>query len=184
MNGLMIAALARCASAFGEPRYAAEAAGAATFVLGRLRDASGGLLHRYRDGNAAFAADLDDHAFLAWGCLELHRATGEGRWLAEARALADALLERFRDPAGGGLFFAGGDPLLPLRQKIAADGAVPAGNAVAADLLVGLAQAGAGERYRDEARAILAGLSGDAERSPLGCAGLLAAALDLEETGA
>ena len=82
------------------------------------------------------------------------------------------MLARLRDPAGGGLFFAPEDPLLPLRQKIAADAAVPAGNAVAAEVLIGLARAGAGERYRDEARAILAGLAGDVERSPLGCAGL------------
>ena len=72
-NGLMIAALAKAAEVFGEPSYAREAAGAAEFVLTKLRDAQGNLLHRYRDGEAAFPAVIDDYADLAWGCLELAR---------------------------------------------------------------------------------------------------------------
>jgi uncharacterized protein YyaL (SSP411 family) len=179
-NGLMIAALARASALLGEPGWAREAAAAAGFVLGRLRDGAGGLLHRWRDGEAAFPATLDDHAFMARGCLELHAATGEARWLEEARGLADAMIARFRDPDGGGFFFAAADPLLPLRQKIAADGAVPSGNAVAVEVLARLARLTGQGRYREEAQAALAACGGDVEANPLGCAGLLAAAMTLE----
>ncbi|UCG53727.1 MAG: thioredoxin domain-containing protein, partial [Candidatus Latescibacterota bacterium] len=44
-NGLMIAALAKSARAFGEPSYAKSAGRAVEFILGKLRDDEGRLLH-------------------------------------------------------------------------------------------------------------------------------------------
>ena len=175
-NGLMIAALAKAAVVFGEPSYAREAAGAAEFVLTKLRDAAGNLLHRYRDGEAAFPAVVDDYADLAWGCLELHGATGEQRWLEEATALVEAMDARFGDGAGG-LFFSAPDPLLPLRQVIATDAALPAGAAVAAEVLVRLGAATGQARYGERARELVRALGGALESTPLGCCQLLSAAL-------
>jgi len=179
-NGLMIAALAKAAVVFGEPSYAREAGRAAEFVLTKLRDAAGNLLHRYRDGEAAFPAVVDDYADLAWGCLELHGATGEFRWLDEARALVEAMTARFSDGAGG-LFFSAPDALLPLRQVIAADAALPAGAAVAAEVLVRLGSATGESRYGERARELVRALGGALERTPLGCCQLLAAAMLLAE---
>ena len=175
-NGLTIAALARGAAVFGEPRYAREAARAAEFVLTKVRDAAGNLVHRYRDGEAACPAVVDDYAALAWGCLELHGATGEPRWLDEARGLVDALDARFADGTGG-LFFCAADPLLPLRQTIATDAAVPAGAAVAAEVLLRLGTATGEARYTQRARDLIRALAGDIERAPLGCSHLVAAAM-------
>jgi uncharacterized protein len=179
-NGLMVAALAKGAAVFSEPRYAQEAARAAGFVLETLRDGAGQPLHRWRDGEAACPAVIDDYAALAWGCLELHGATGESRWLEEARRLVDALGERFGDGAGG-LFFSSPDPLLPLRQVIVTDAALPAGAAVAAEVLARLGATPGGARYTEQARQLLRALGGGAERAPLGCAHLLAAAMLLGE---
>ena len=179
-NGLMIAALAKAAVVFGEPSYAREAAHAAGFVLTKLRDAEGNLLHRYRDGEAAFPAVLDDYADLAWGCLELHGATGERRWLEEATALVDVLESRFGDGAGG-LFFSAPDPLLPLRQVIVTDAALPAGAAVAAEVLVRLGKATGLARYGERARELIRAVGGAIESAPLGCAQLLSAAMLLGE---
>jgi hypothetical protein len=175
-NGLMVAALARGASVFSEPRYAAAAAGAAGFVLARLRDAGGGLLHRYLDGDAGCPAVLDDYAYLAWGCLELFEATGDPRWRQETRELLEALDTRFGDGSGG-LFFSAPDPLLPLRQTISVDAALPAGAAVAAEVLTRFGCATGEARYGERARALLRALGGDIERAPLGCAHLLSAAM-------
>ncbi len=178
-NGLMIAALARAAAVFAEPRYAQEAAGAAEFVLAALRDPQGALVHRYREGEAACPGVLDDHAFLAWGALELHAATGAGRWLDEALRLVEGLVARFGDGAGG-LFFSAQDPLLPLRQATAADAAVPAGAAVAAEVLVRLAAATGDPRQRERAQGIVQAFGGNVVRAPLGHAHLLSTALLLE----
>jgi uncharacterized protein YyaL (SSP411 family) len=131
-NGLMIAALARAAAAFDEPRFAADAVRAADFALANLRDQDGRLLKRWRDGVAGMPGTLDDYAFLAFGLIELYQATFETRYLAEAIALCDTMLAHFADAKAGG-FFLGADDAhdLPLRTKDTFDGALPSGTSIA-----------------------------------------------------
>ncbi len=131
-NGLMIAALARGARVLGRDEYAAAAAKAAGFIFEKMRGPDGRLLHRYRDGEAAIAANLDDYAFLAWGFLELYEATLEPAWLASALDLTRESIDRFWDAGQGGFFFAPADrDDLILRRKELYDGATPSGNSVA-----------------------------------------------------
>lgn len=132
-NGLMIAALGRSARALDEPRYAAAGQRAADFVLGRLRSGSGVLLHRYRDGEAAVPAHLDDYAFLIWGLIELYEAEFESRNLKSALELAGDAINLFWDGDRGGFYFSGGNQEeVLLRSKESYDGAVPSGNAAMA----------------------------------------------------
>jgi len=131
-NGLMIAALAQAARALDDPAMAQAAGRAAGFVLSNLRDASGGLLHRWREGEAAVPGTLDDHAFLAWGLTELYLATFELRWLEAAQDIARRLIDRFLDASDGGFYFSAleaGTPLM--RQKPYYDAAIPSGNSAA-----------------------------------------------------
>jgi uncharacterized protein YyaL (SSP411 family) len=101
----------------------------------------GELLHRYRDGEAAILANLDDYAFLAWGEIELYQATLDPEHLGRAVALTDGMVERFRDTDRGGLFFSPeGKEDLIVRQREVYDGAVPSGNSVALYNLVRLAR--------------------------------------------
>ncbi len=160
-NGLMIGALAFAGRALDEARFVAAAAAAAARVLEALWLPAGDgppggrrLLHRLRDGEAAIEGLLDDHAFLAWGLLELFEATGEAAWLARARALAAAMRAGFEAPEGG--FFqapaaaADGVALLH-RPRPVYDGAVPAGNSVAALVLGKLALLGQDDDLRQAA---------------------------------
>jgi uncharacterized protein YyaL (SSP411 family) len=138
-NGLAIGAFARAGAVLEEPRYVGAARDAAGFVLSRLR--VDGRLHRvWADGAAGQPAFLDDYAFLASGLLELFEATGELRWVDEAADLHGTLAAEFWDAERGGFFESGEarDPDLP-RAKPAYDGALPSGNAVAAENLVRLA---------------------------------------------
>jgi len=131
-NGLMIAALARGAQVLDEPQYLTAAARAADFLLAKLTTPQGRLLHRYREGEAAIPAYLDDFAFLTWGLIELYEADFDPRWLREALRLNDYMLEHFWDGANGGLFFSAEDhEQLMVRPKEVYDGAVPSGNSVA-----------------------------------------------------
>ncbi|MEP0548977.1 MAG: thioredoxin domain-containing protein [Rhodothermales bacterium] len=131
-NGLMIAALAKAARAFGAPEYAARAARAADFLLTTLRTDGGRLLHRYRNGDAGIPALLDDYAFLVWGLIELYQTTFEPRWLRAALDLNATMLRHFEDPEHGGLFLSPDDgEALLVRQKEYYDGASPSGNSVA-----------------------------------------------------
>ena len=141
-NGLMIAALAHGARTLGEPRYAQQAARAAEFVWQRLRGPDGALMRRYRDGEAAFAGQLDDHAYFARGCLELFLATHEPVWLERASSVTTVMLERFWDDADGACFESPADDVsspqtggLLARLKDTFDGAELAGNSVAAEVL-------------------------------------------------
>ncbi|WP_150267516.1 thioredoxin domain-containing protein [Paenibacillus tepidiphilus] len=132
-NGLMIAALAKGAKALQKPEYAQAAAAAADFIWTTLRREDGRLLARYRDGEAAIPAYVDDYAFLLWGLTELYEATGQAVHLERAIALKDGLLALFADKEGGGFFFTGHDgEELPIRSKELYDGAIPSGNSVAA----------------------------------------------------
>jgi len=81
----------------------------------------------------------------------------------------------------GGLFFSAADPLLPLRQVIATDAALPAGAAVAAEVFARLGGATGQARYGERARELVRALGGALEDAPLGSCQLLSAAMLLGE---
>ncbi len=175
-NGLMIAALARAAQAFGDTRYSEAAGRAARFVLDNLRDSKGKLLHRWRDGEAAVVASLDDHAFLVWGLTELYEATFDVRWLEEALALNDEMLARFLDTEGGGFFFTPGDgEALLVRAKSIHDGALPSGNSVAALNLLRLGRLTGRPHLERQAADLMSAFAGDVADTPASHAHLLQA---------
>jgi hypothetical protein len=136
-NGLMISAIARGAAILDEPAYAAAARRAADFLLATMRSPpgdlpdNGGLLRRYRDGEAAIGAMLDDYAFFVQGLIDLYEATFEFRYLGQAIALTDDQRARFEDPEGGG-FYASAQPDAARLNRIKDDydGAEPSGNSV------------------------------------------------------
>ncbi len=131
-NGLMIAALARSAQALNETAYAKSAGRAMDFILGSLRTPDGRLLHCFRDGQSAFAANLDDYAFIIWALLELYEATFDAAHLSRALEFQSHLTAFFRDEKDGGFFFTPKDAKpLPVRPKELHDGAIPSGNSVA-----------------------------------------------------
>ena len=148
-NGMMIAACARAGAVLNQPAYITAAQRAATFLLDRLYDAATGtLLRRWRDGEARFAAHLDDHMWLVDGLLELHAATGDPAWLENAVAVGKAALKKFADEQGGGFFDTDGtDGSVLVRMKERHDGAEPSGNAVAARVLVRLAALTGGDEW-------------------------------------
>ena len=71
-NGLMIAAFAQAGAVLDEPRFTSAAVRAADFVLARMHDSSGRLLHTFKDGRAALAAYLDDYAAMIAALVEAH----------------------------------------------------------------------------------------------------------------
>lgn len=151
-NGLMIAALAKGAQVLNEPDYANAAKRAADFILRHMTGPDGRLSHRYRDGEAAVSAYVDDYTFLIWGLLELYEATFEVRYLELALDFTKDLLTFFWDRENGGLFFTAedGEDLIA-RQKEIYDGAIPCGNAVAALNLLRLSRITAKSEFEDKA---------------------------------
>ncbi len=166
-NGLMIAALAMGGRILGDPSYTGAAIGAAEFLLEKMRTPDGLLLHRYFKGESDIPAFLDDYAFLAWGLMELYRATFNQRYFEKAINLVDKMLELFRDPQGNGLFFSR-EPEhgLPFPVKTFYDGAVPSGNSVAAMVLLKLGRATGKTDLEVEGWKILEGAAGMIGNAP------------------
>jgi len=177
-NGLMIMALSKAAKALQKPEYAEAAARAVRFIRSRLRREDGRLLARYRDGEAAFPAYLDDYAFLVWGLIELYEATFDINHLKFALELNDDMIRLFWDKDKGGFFFYGEDAeQLFTRPKEIYDGAMPSGNSVAALNLLKLAKYSYNAGLSQKADEQLKAFAGAVERYPSGHA-LFLMALD------
>ncbi len=156
-NGLAIAGLAVAGRLMGEEAWVRRAAAAADLVLGAMRP-GGKLLHAWRGGRGEIAAFLADYAYLVHGLLELHAATGEGRWLAAAAELAGEQRRRLDHPDGG-FYTAGASSDLLARSRDLFDGASPSANAVAVLDLLELAERTGDRRWRGEAERALRGFA-------------------------
>ena len=151
-NGLMIAAYADGFRVLRVEKYRRAAERAADFLLSQLRTPDGRLLRTYRLGKAKLPAYLEDYAFLAHGLIQLHAATGDARWLREARALTDRMIAEFEDREQGGFFFtADGHESLLARPKDPFDNALPSGNSIAVLDLLAIHRATGESSYRDHA---------------------------------
>jgi uncharacterized protein YyaL (SSP411 family) len=140
-NALMIAAMAKAAHVLDNKDYLLAAEKAVAFVERKLRRDDGRLLARYRDGEAAFPAYLDDYAFLLWALLEVYEAGFVAEHLVKAIDLCGEMRRLFWDEDRGGFFFYGaGSEELIIRPKELYDGAIPSGNSVAVLALLKLAR--------------------------------------------
>ncbi len=180
---------ALCISAYLEAGRALELDGALHFALRSLdrilsegcftdENKRLGLRHviAYSDPSAA-ARDtrglLDDYAFTANACLDAYEATADLSYFSFARRIADSMIERFYDPAGGGFFDTpagfggkGDNPLgaLVARRKPFQDAPTPAGNPAAALALLRLHEYTNDAGYRDKAEQTLELFAGVAEQ--------------------
>ncbi len=166
-NGLMIAAFAKGAKAFGSDEFKEAARRAADFVLTTLRHPDGRLLKRWRTGQAGLPAHLEDYAFVIWGLIELYEATLEVRWLTAANELAETMIDHFHDDQHGGFFLTADDSEeLIIRSKEAYDGATPSGNSVAAYTLLRLGRMTANTRFEEIGEGVLKAFSAVLEKAP------------------
>ncbi len=174
-NALMITALARASRVFDEPSWLADAQGACDFIRATMwRD--GRLLATCKDGRAHLNAYLDDHAYLLAALIELMQTGFRAQDLAWAREIADALLARFEDRAGGGFFFTSDDhESLLLRPKPGHDNATPAGNGIAAQALIALGHWLSEPRYLESAERAVRAFGLELAARPSGFSSLLIA---------
>jgi uncharacterized protein YyaL (SSP411 family) len=140
-----------------------------------MRTSAGRLLRTWKDGQAKLNGYLEDYACVIEGLLELYQTTFDEKWFLAARALADAMLQHYADPAGG--FFDASDDheTLVTRPKDLQDNAVPSGNAMAATVLLKLAAFTGEDRYYRHAEDLLGALQSALIQSPLGFAQWLSA---------
>jgi hypothetical protein len=166
-NGLMIAALATGAQVLAESRYLEAARKAALFILERLRDEKGRLLHRFRQGETVISATANDYAFLIMGLLALFRADNDPRWLKQATLLQAEMGRLFWDPVSGGFYLTAADQApLPVRPKEIYDGAIPSANAVALSNLVHLGRLTGDDQWHPLSLRLVQAFGGSVRRQP------------------
>ncbi len=169
-NGLMIAALAEGGRALSDERYIEAAGRAAAFILDRMRQSDGRLLHTFKDGQAKLDAYLDDYASLIDGLTRLYEATGEPRWVESALALSGIMIDEFGDPEQGGFFFTGRrHEALIARQKDIHDNATPSGSGMAATALLRLGALTGRADLTASGKQALEAIASVLEREPAAC---------------
>ncbi|MBV9454600.1 MAG: thioredoxin domain-containing protein [Rubrobacter sp.] len=174
-NGLMLRAFAFAACVLNREDYRRIAEKTASFLLDKLK-VDTRLRRSYKDGRARFNGYLEDYACVADGLVALYEATFEVRWLAEAGALADAILELFWDENKSVFYDTAIDhEELVTRPRDVYDSAAPSGNSVAVDVLLKLSVLLDHEGYRRRAEAVLEDLSGAMARLSGGFGRLLSA---------
>ena len=195
-NGLMLATFAEAAAVLGNEDYLQIAKRNADFLLENLQkpdreegrndkvesyalanaqasasDTSGRpqLLRTWKDGRAKLNGYIEDYANLADGLIELYQVSGETKYLLEAKQLADTMITEFWDEENGGFFFTSNDhEELIVRNKDFYDNATPAGNSVAADVLLKLAKLFGEEKYERFAAMVLRLVAPQISRHPQG----------------
>jgi uncharacterized protein len=166
-NGLALAALAEAGRRLDRPDWLDAARRLGEFLLGPLAGQDGRLRRSFRDGRTSGDGYLDDYANVAHGLLELHIATGELRWLGEARRLAQLAVELFADEEHGGFFLSPADgEQLVARTKELDDHPLPSGNSMLAHVLLRLARIYGDDELERRAVSVLRLLRPALERAP------------------
>lgn len=177
-NGLMMAAMAYTGRILNQEKYVTAAQKCAEFILKKLVRYDGRLLARYRNGEAAINAYLEDYAFLVWGLLELYEATYDAQYLKQALKFNDEMLNLFSDGEAAGLFLYGHDSEeLITRPRESYDGAIPSGNSAAAMNLLRIARLTGRHDLEYKAKELLDFFSSGMEAAPTGHGFMLCAYL-------
>jgi len=165
----MISAFSKAAQVFGKNIYSDYAVKAADFILLKMFDAGGRLLHRFRESDAAIFANVDDYVFFTAALLDLYETTFEVKYLKQALRLNDDLIEHFWDEERGGFFFTPGyGEKLITRQKEIYDGAIPSGNSVAMLNLLRIARITMNNSFEEKADKINRAFSRQIGKYPAG----------------
>jgi uncharacterized protein YyaL (SSP411 family) len=176
-NGLMISAFALGGAVLDEPRYAQAARRAADFVGQTMYDAATGiLLRRYRQGDAAIEGFLDDYSLFTQALLDLYETQHDVRDLQLAIRLVEKQNELFADRTNGGYFNSAADATdLVMRMKEDYDGAEPSGNSAALFNLLRLAHLTDRDDFRGQAERLLAAFAPRLSAVPVALPYMLAA---------
>ena len=137
-NSFVVRALAEAGASLDRPEYLEAAIQTAEFLVDNMRT-DGRCFRSWKDGQARVFGFLEDYAGLGNALLTLYEVTLDPRWLTEAKGLGSRIVAGFWEEDEG-LFYdapVDADPLV-VRPREVMDNATPAGNSMAAELLLRL----------------------------------------------
>lgn len=180
-NALMVSAFIAVSAATGDARYEKTALAALDFILGHLRAPGGGFYHEWSMGCGAVPGIAADQVYLASALLDAFQATGDQKYLAQARALGDLIFTKFRDPATGLVRNQSAEPkdnvlaMSASSAQVMYDSPMPSVQGEAAIVMRTLSEITSDARYQKQAEQMLApaaALAGGGADSSLGTVGL------------
>jgi uncharacterized protein len=128
-NALMISGFAKAYEAVGTEGYRKTAINALEFILANFKNPEGGYFHTYKNGQAQYAAFLEDYAYLIEALLDVYSVTFDKKYLHKAQELTNLVLENFWDAADNLFYFTSKTQTdILLRKKDLYDSAMPSGN--------------------------------------------------------
>jgi uncharacterized protein len=128
-NALMISGFAKAYEALNTEGYRKTAINALEFILIHFKNPEGGYFHTYKNGQAQYAAFLEDYAYLIEALLDVYGITFDKKYLYKAQELTDFVLENFWDSADNLFYFTSKTQTdILLRKKDLYDSAMPSGN--------------------------------------------------------
>ena len=139
-NGLMISALVQGYNTFGSSRYYDAGVRAATFLVEKMIQPDGRLIHNWHKARTGLHGMSCDYLFLATALLDLFQADGDVKWMDIVTRLVHQMDFRFWDSQKGGYYISDTDAVdLPVRLMDTFDNALPSANGTAALLMQRLA---------------------------------------------
>ncbi|MGC1679576.1 MAG: thioredoxin domain-containing protein [Candidatus Binataceae bacterium] len=180
-NALMASAFIAVSATTGDVRYAKTALAALDFILEHLRAPGGGFYHEWSSGRAAVPGIAADQIYLASALLDAFQATGDPKYLAQARALSDLIFTKFRDPATGLIRNQSAEPkdnvlaMSAPSAQVMYDTPMPSVQGQAAIVMRTLGEITSDARYEKRAEELVApaaALAGGGADSTLGTVGL------------
>jgi len=167
-NALMIASFAKGARVLNSDKYKNIAIKAAQFIFNKMFKHDFKLMHRYKDGDIAIHAKLDDYSFLVHALLELYETTFDVLYLEKALELCDFALNHFWDSKNGGFYFTSDfDEQLIVRPKEAYDAAIPSGNSFFLLNLIKIFKITGNVNYEKYAENLMKAFSQKVNKSPI-----------------
>lgn len=165
-NAFMVQAYVSLFRITGNKKYLESARQLAEFLLEKLTNGRGGLLH-VADVKNLIPGFLDDYASMALALLELHGASLEEKWAFKARELADNALDLFYNHESGLFHFSGSnhEKAFARRQEIH-DNVIPSSNSMMMECLLALGHIFENDHYHEIAHRAVLGMADNIIKHP------------------
>ncbi|MGI9141332.1 MAG: thioredoxin domain-containing protein [Gemmatimonadaceae bacterium] len=154
-NGLMLRAIAEAARVFADDGYRAMALRSAEFLHGEMVR-GGRVMRSWTKGSTRIAGFLEDYAAVALGFISVYELTFDDRWIERALDISATMNDLFWDEESRVFFDTARDAeKLITRPRDVTDNAVPAGNSLAAELCLRLAELTGDQELRGRAEHVV-----------------------------
>jgi len=159
-NALMASAYLSASAALHDDALKRIALEDLDYIIAHVRAPDGSYDHVWANGHAEVPGLAADQVYMLEAMTAAYQASREPRYLKQARALADLIMNQYRDPASGLLENRTnkGDLLAPIKgsSEVLFDHPMPSVQATAAIALARLASLTSDLRYDHDARELLA----------------------------